>query len=165
MSYQRWRSLADKYSLIHGVPPEVILAVIQTESSGNPDAYNADDRGGGSRGLRQVTLATARGLGFTGAVSQLFDADTNVNLGTKLLADLLRKNSFDFRAMYSAYNSGSPVAYLSSSQVRNNVSRFERNLEIARLDVQQVPFQAASPAASGVSLLVVPAIALVAGVK
>jgi soluble lytic murein transglycosylase-like protein len=107
----------------YSVPFEWIKAVIGTESDFNPNAYNGSDPGGGAYGLMQVLYSTAVGLGYSGDPAGLFDPETNIDLGAKLIAQIMARTGSDFSAMYSAYNSGSPTKYLSSSQVAGNVNR------------------------------------------
>ncbi len=101
------------------VPAQWIRAVIQVESSWNPDAYNPNDP---SRGLMAITDSTGRLYGVVNP-DDLFDPATNVDVGTHLLSDLRAKYGDDFRAVYSAYNSGSPTLWQTSAQVAANVAR------------------------------------------
>jgi soluble lytic murein transglycosylase-like protein len=90
----------------HGVPVVLIKAVIGQESGFDPNAYRAEPQiNDASRGLMQVLLSTARGLGFTGDPQGLYDPATNVDLGAKLLKQNLdRGGSVD--SALSAYNGG-----------------------------------------------------------
>lgn len=109
---------------IYDVPESWIQAVIQVESSGNPKAYRAEPQiNDASYGLMQLLYGTARALGFSGDPAGLYDPATNIDLGAKLLGQLRAKYGDDFEAVYSAYNSGSPTAYQTSSKVAANVSR------------------------------------------
>lgn len=106
------------------VPAPWIKAVIRVESNWNANAYRAEPRiNDGSYGLMQVLLRTARGLGFAGDASELFDPVVNIPLGTGLLGNLRRQFGDDFRRVYSAYNSGDPDAWQTSAQVGANVAR------------------------------------------
>ena len=119
-----------KYAAQFRVPEVWIKAVIQTESSFDPQAYRAEPRiNDASYGLMQLLSSTARGLGYTGTTDGLYDIDTNIRLGTQLLSDLIRRYGDDFRRVYSAYNSGSPDKWETSTQVQSNVERALRNLE------------------------------------
>ena len=82
----------------YGVPEDVILAVIETESGFKPDAKSAT----GVRGLMQVTQDTYKGLGFTGDRS---DPTNSINAGTKLLSQLYRQYG-NWDDAFTAYNSG-----------------------------------------------------------
>lgn len=110
---------ADKYS----VPFDWIKAVMMTESSGNPMAFRDEPAiGDASYGLMQLLYRTARNLGYTGEAVGLYDPMINLDLGTKLLAQLRRAYGDDFQAVYSAYNSGSPTKYQTSTQVAAHVA-------------------------------------------
>ena len=114
------------------VPVAWIKAVIQTESSWNPKAYRAEPQiNDASYGLMQLLYRTARGLGYDGTPEGLYDPAINIALGAKLLGDLRVRYGDDFRRVYSAYNSGRPDLWETSSQVGTNVARALVNLEAA----------------------------------
>jgi soluble lytic murein transglycosylase-like protein len=108
------------------VPPEWIYAVIETESGWDPNAYNAGDPDG-ARGLMQIIGPTARALGISD-LNSLFDPATNIDLGTKLLGLLRTRYGDDFQRVYSAYNSGNPDLWQTSTQVAAHVANALANL-------------------------------------
>lgn len=85
----------------YGVPSAILDSLVNTESSGNPNAVGA----AGEIGLTQVLPSTAQGMGV--APSALYDPQTNVNTGASYLAGLYSKYG-SWTAALSAYNSGSP---------------------------------------------------------
>jgi soluble lytic murein transglycosylase-like protein len=88
------------------IPPAVIKAVIAKESGFNPDARRGEPQlGDSSHGLMQLLLRTARELGFTGTVAQLYLPLNNIYLGTKLLNELWAQLG-NWPGVYSAYNGG-----------------------------------------------------------
>jgi soluble lytic murein transglycosylase-like protein len=99
---------AERYT----VPVEVIKAVIAQESRFNPAAYRAEPKiGDASRGLMQVLERTARGLGMTGPVEQLYTPAINIDLGTRLLSENIKAarpthGSSILEVALSAYNAG-----------------------------------------------------------
>lgn len=109
-----------------GVPETWIQAVIQTESSWNTNAYNANDPGG-ARGLMQVIASTARAYGVTD-LSSLFIPSVGIDVGTHLLHDLRQSYGEDFQRVYSAYNSGKPDLWQTSAQVAAHVQTAMANL-------------------------------------
>jgi soluble lytic murein transglycosylase-like protein len=115
----------------YGVPFTWIKAVIGTESNFSPAAYRYEARiNDASYGLMQLLSETARGLGWAGDdPEELFEPSLNIELGTKLLADLRARYGDNFRRVYSAYNSGRPDLWETSAQVRHNVERAEGWLE------------------------------------
>jgi soluble lytic murein transglycosylase-like protein len=74
--------LVAKHAQANGVPVALVHRVIMRESR-----YNAGLVGhGGTIGLMQIKLATARGLGYTGPAEGLRDPDTNLAYAVKYLA-------------------------------------------------------------------------------
>lgn len=123
-------SIIENVSARYSVPEVWIRAVIETESAWDVNAYRAEPQiQDASYGLMQLLYRTARGLGYTGTPEGLYDPGTNIDLGGKLLGDLRRKYGDDFRRVYSAYNSGKPDLWQTSTQVANNVARAVLNLE------------------------------------
>jgi soluble lytic murein transglycosylase-like protein len=116
--------LIQSAAAVNAVPESWIRATIDVESAWNPDAYRAEPKiNDGSYGLMQLLERTARNLGFTGDVAELFDPATNIEWGAKLLGDLRRRYGDDFRLVYSAYNSGNPNLWQSSPEVAAHVER------------------------------------------
>jgi soluble lytic murein transglycosylase-like protein len=113
------QSAASRWS----VPESWIRAVIEVESSWNEDAVG----GAGAVGLMQIMPATGAGYGVT--IAELADPDTNIDTGTHLLADLIARFGHDFQRVYSAYNSGSPDLWETSSEVAEHVQKAVLALE------------------------------------
>lgn len=124
------------------VPEEWIRAVIETESSWNPNAYKYEAKiNDASYGLMQILGKTAIGLGFEGDVyNDLYDPALNIDLGTMDLAQLIRSYGTDFRRVYSAYNSGNPDLWQTSQEVAAHVANAVNNL---------AKWTAAQPAGAG----------------
>lgn len=72
--------LIEKYSALYQVPVDLVRHVVNRESTFNPKAYNH-----GHWGLMQIKHATARGMGYDGPASGLFDAETNLKYAVKYL--------------------------------------------------------------------------------
>lgn len=126
---KQWQPIVLRESQATGVPAAWINAVILTESSGNANAYRAEPQiRDASYGLMQLLERTAKGLGYAGTPDGLYDPQTNIHYGVKLLAQLRARNGDDFARVYSAYNSGDPNKYKVSSQVAKNVNRALQNL-------------------------------------
>ncbi len=83
------------------VPPDLALAVMQAESQFNPRAVSPS----GAIGLMQVLPSTARDLGVTNA-EDLFEPETNVNVGLQYLSNLLSKYKGNEKLALAAYNAG-----------------------------------------------------------
>jgi soluble lytic murein transglycosylase-like protein len=115
--------ITDALSQYPAVPESWIRAVIGTETSYNDAPVTWEPKANEyAYGPMQVLLSTAAGLGFNLTPDQLQDPETNILVGTALINSLLPAAGGDFKAMYSAYNSGSVSKYLTSSQVAANVN-------------------------------------------
>lgn len=95
-------------SQAYGVPTGILAALIQTESSFNPNAQGS----AGEIGLTQITPALAAQMGLSSA--QLSDPQTNINAGASYLASLFGQFGNWSQAL-QAYNAG-PGAVSSGSQ-------------------------------------------------
>ena len=82
----------------YGIDPVLIKAVINTESSFNPNSVSS----AGAKGLMQLMDATARGLGVTNS----FDPKQNIEGGARFLSYLMRKYDGNEQAALAAYNAG-----------------------------------------------------------
>lgn len=130
--------LINKAATAYNIPVAWIKAIIMTESSGKPDAYRDEPKlKTGSYGLGQFLPATAASLGYKGDPKGLFDPAVNIDLIGKYLADLRIKYGDDVRRIYSAYNSGRPDLYKSSTQVGKHVQNFMGNLNMV---MKEEPF-------------------------
>ena len=83
---------------LYGVDPALVKAVIECESSFNPNAVSS----AGAVGLMQLMPATAKGLG----VNNSYDPRQNIHGGVKYLADLIKNFKGDLRLALSGYNMG-----------------------------------------------------------
>jgi soluble lytic murein transglycosylase-like protein len=91
------------------VDPAAILAIIAQESGGDPNAEaltGGDGARGGSYGLMQMSLETARGYGYVGAGPGLLDPGLNVTLGVRYFRDCLTASKGTLNGAWQAYNSG-----------------------------------------------------------
>ena len=70
----------------NGVPEALVHRVIMRESRYQPGLIGR----GGTIGLMQIKLATARGLGYAGDAAGLRDPDTNLTYGVRYLAGAYR---------------------------------------------------------------------------
>lgn len=88
-----------------GISPSMVNAVINAESSGNPNAVSSK----GAQGLMQVMPATgaevAKKLGYPSNYD-ITDPKTNVNIGSQYLADMMAKYKGNEKLALAAYNSG-----------------------------------------------------------
>lgn len=96
-------SLIGKYSALNGLDPNLVRAVVQQESSGNPKEVS----GAGAQGLMQLMPATAKMYG----VQDSFDPEQNIAAGTRHLANLMREFHNDLPSALAAYNAGSGAVH------------------------------------------------------
>jgi soluble lytic murein transglycosylase-like protein len=82
----------------YGVNPNLISAVVQAESGGNPRAVSP----AGAMGLMQLMPANVSQYG----VSDPFDPEQNIDAGTHQLADLLSQYNGDLNLALAGYNAG-----------------------------------------------------------
>ncbi|MBR0697190.1 lytic transglycosylase domain-containing protein [Bradyrhizobium lablabi] len=73
------------------VPEELVHRVIVRESKYHPQLIGR----GGTIGLMQIKLATARGLGYSGTAEGLRDPETNLKYGVQYLAGAYRAANGD----------------------------------------------------------------------
>jgi soluble lytic murein transglycosylase-like protein len=80
-STHAYGGIIDRYAAAYGVAPSLARAVIEVESG-----YNAHKTGlAGEVGLMQIKPSTARMLGYSGSVKQLYSPETNIKWGMKYL--------------------------------------------------------------------------------
>lgn len=90
--------LISKYADKNGLDEDFVKAVINQESGFNPNATSHC----GAMGLMQLMPATAQGLGVTNA----YDAEQNIEGGTKYLKGLMDRFGNDKSLALAAYNAG-----------------------------------------------------------
>ena len=132
MEHQAWIEMITEKSRQADLPPEMILAIIETESDGNPYAatYHANyswinmqtKRPAACHpntesvlqrtawGLMQIMGATARDMGFDEWLTELTIPVVNIAIGMKYLAGLSERylESHGIDGVIAAYNAGSP---------------------------------------------------------
>ena len=91
-------NLISKYADKNGLDEDFVKAVINQESGFNPNATSHC----GAMGLMQLMPATAQGLGVTNA----YDAEQNIEGGTKYLKGLMDRFGNDKSLALAAYNAG-----------------------------------------------------------
>ena len=97
-----YESMVATHAQANGVPEALVHRVIVRESR-----YRADVVGrGGTIGLMQIKLATARGMGYTGDAAGLRDPNTNLTYAVKYLAGAYRAANGDHHRAVSYYASG-----------------------------------------------------------
>lgn len=75
-----------KYGEEYGICPELLMAMVEKESSGRPDAEN-----GGCKGLMQISDRWHTDRMKRLGVTDIYDVDGNINVGADYLAELFGK--------------------------------------------------------------------------
>src|SRR6195952_5287390 len=96
---KRWSRYTRK---ANGVPEALVHRVIVRESKYHPNLIGH----GGTIGLMQIKLATARGVGYTGDAEGLRDPETNLTYGVKYLAGAWRAAEGDHDRAVRLYAAG-----------------------------------------------------------
>ena len=98
----QYEALVASHAHANGVPEALVHRVIVRESRYQPHLIGR----GGTIGLMQIKLATARGLGYTGTAEGLRDPDTNLTYAVKYLAGAYRAANGDHNRAVAYYASG-----------------------------------------------------------
>jgi soluble lytic murein transglycosylase-like protein len=97
-----YNELVARHARANGVPEELVHRVIVRESRYRHDVVGR----GGTIGLMQIKLATARGVGYTGTAEGLRDPDTNLTYAVKYLAGAYRAANGDHHRAIAYYANG-----------------------------------------------------------
>jgi Transglycosylase SLT domain len=95
-------ALIATHAQANGVPEALVHRVIVRESRYQPQLVGR----GGTIGLMQIKLATARGLGYTGDAAGLRDPATNLTYAVKYLAGAYRAANGDHNRAMAYYAGG-----------------------------------------------------------
>ena len=99
----KYSDYVEKYSEEYGVDRNLVYAVIKQESNFREKAKSNR----GAKGLMQImndtAIEIADELGYSGV--NLYNAETNIDIGTKYLADLIEKYE-NPKIAIAAYNAG-----------------------------------------------------------
>ena len=97
-----YEALVAAHASANGVPADLVHRVIVRESRYQPKLIGR----GGTIGLMQIKLATARGLGYSGDAEGLRDPNTNLAYGVKYLAGAYRAAHGDHARAIHYYAAG-----------------------------------------------------------
>jgi soluble lytic murein transglycosylase len=97
-----------KYSEIYGVDPNLVMAIIKVESKFDSEAVSKK----GAIGLMQIMPETgiwaSEKVGIEGfEENDLYNYDTNIQIGTWYIGNLINEFDGDIRNAVAAYNGGS----------------------------------------------------------
>src|SRR3954468_1376364 len=97
-----YEAMVAGHAQANGVPVELVHRVIVRESRYRPGLVGH----GGTIGLMQIKLATARGVGYTGSPEGLRDPNTNLTYAVKYLAGAYRAANGNHNRPVSYYAGG-----------------------------------------------------------
>jgi soluble lytic murein transglycosylase-like protein len=98
----QYAEMVAAHARANGVPEALVHRVIMRESRYQPHLVGR----GGTIGLMQIKLATARGLGYTGDAAGLRDPETNLTYAVKYLAGAYRAANGDHARAIRYYAGG-----------------------------------------------------------
>lgn len=132
---KKYSEFVEKYAMEYELDPDIIYAVIKTESSFDPDAVSNV----GARGLMQIMEETFDWIKFrlgddVTVYDEMFDPETNIRYGAYLVDYLLEKFG-DKDTAIAAYHSGAGC-------VSGWLSEKENSADGKRLD--NIPSQTAA---------------------
>ena len=108
---KRFTALIEKVARETLLRPELLHAVIQAESSYDPDAVSSK----GAVGLMQLMPGTAKRYGVT----DRRNPEQNLRGGANYLKDLLKQFDFNLRLAVAAYNAGENAVIRSGNRIPN----------------------------------------------
>ena len=103
-----YSNYVEQYSEENGVDPLMVYAIIKAESNFKEDVVSNSN----AKGLMQLMDSTADEVAnniitdTTFESNMLFDAKTNIKIGTKYLSELLQKYDGNYYLAVAAYNAG-----------------------------------------------------------
>jgi soluble lytic murein transglycosylase-like protein len=135
--HSQYDALVAAHARANNVPEALVHRVIIHESRYQPQLVGR----GGTIGLMQIKLATARGLGYTGTAEGLRDPDTNLTYAVKYLAGAYRAANGDHRRAMAYYASGYYYAAKRQRHARHEEAKVAKQSAEAPADTnaEQVP--------------------------
>lgn len=127
-----YENLIQTASAKYGVPVDLIKAVIDTESSFNPNVVSS----AGAKGLMQLMDGTANGLG----VSDPFDPAQSIDGGVRYLSYQLKRYDGEEKMALAAYNAGpgrvNNLGVSNDEELMANLSRLPKETQayIAKIE-------------------------------
>lgn len=102
VAHAEYDGMVATHAKANNVPEALVHRIILRESRYQPHLVGR----GGTIGLMQIKLATARSLGYTGDAAGLHDPQTNLTYGVKYLAGAYRAANGDHARAVHYYSAG-----------------------------------------------------------
>lgn len=135
----RYEKMIAKHAHANLVPEALVHRLIVRESK-----YNAALIGhGGTIGLMQIKLATARGVGYTGDADGLRDPETNLAYGVKYLAGAYRAAGGDYDRAIRYFAGG--YYYVAKQQRMDHLKQGKPDFSAASPKLVKVEDKPATP--------------------
>lgn len=138
--HSEYDAMVTVHAKANHVPEELVHRVIMRESRYQPRLVGR----GGTIGLMQIKLATARSLGYTGDAEGLRDPDTNLTYGVKYLAGAYRAANGDHARAIHYYAAG----YYQIAKRQRRALRSASHRDIPGSPLQLLPTSAPAEIAS-----------------
>lgn len=123
VSVTRWDKYINAAALQTQIASPIIAAVIEVESSGNPDSTGTV----GEFGLMQIKCETAKDMGYAWDCQRLYMPELNILYGAKYLAWQSKRYGGNLRLILSAYNAGTATSK-NPTYVNKAVAAYQRYL-------------------------------------
>lgn len=99
--HQKYAEYVNAYAEEYDVDKMLVFAIIKAESNFNPNAKSHNN----AKGLMQLMEKTAVDVSNQENID-LYNPETNIQIGTKYLAELLKKYNYQVGIALAAYNAG-----------------------------------------------------------
>ncbi len=141
----RYDKMIARHAKANLVPEALVHRLIVRESKYNPELIGH----GGTIGLMQIKLATARGVGYAGNAEGLRDPDTNLTYGVKYLAGAYRAAGGDYDRAIRYFAGG--YYYVAKQQRLDHLKQGKADLDaappkVATVEEKPAPAEEAAPA-------------------
>src|SRR6201993_53511 len=136
----RYEKMIARHAKANLVPEALVHRLIVRESKYNPELIGH----GGTIGLMQIKLATARGVGYRGDAEGLRDPETNLTYGVKYLAGAYRAAGGDYDRAIRYFAGG--YYYVAKQQRLDHLKQGKADLKAAPPKIARVEEKPASPA-------------------
>lgn len=126
----KYQDYVDKYSEKYQIEREWIFSLIKSESNFNPNIVSKS----GAIGLMQLMESTGKEVSSQIGIDEvdLYDAETNIELGTKYFSNLIKYYSGNYNLAIAAYNAGigNVTKWINEGTIKSDGS-----------DIQNIPFK------------------------
>lgn len=118
-----------KYGEQYGICPELLMAIVERESSGVPDAENGD-----CKGLMQIYTKWHSDRMDRLGVTDIFDEQGNILVGTDLLAELFEKYGDAAVVLMAYHGERNPAEKAERGEISDYAQGIlERSAELERI--------------------------------